>query len=76
VTAFKSTIGERHGKARMPCVVLTGAPQKAGERLGDDLFNLDGENKSRKRHGLRAPCKKRRERSGGAVQPVTPQKPT
>jgi hypothetical protein len=41
VTAFKFTIGERNGKARMPCVVLAGAPQKAGERLGDDLFNLD-----------------------------------
>jgi hypothetical protein len=33
------TIGERHEKVRMPRVVLTGAPQKAGERLGDDLLN-------------------------------------
>ena len=59
----------------MPCVVLTGAPQKAGERLGDDLFSLDEKQKPQ-RHGLRAPCKKRRERSGGAVQPVTSQEPT
>ncbi len=40
VTAFKSTIGERHGKAQMTCVVQTGAPQKAGERLCDDLFSF------------------------------------
>jgi hypothetical protein len=29
--------------------VQTGAPQKAGERLGDDLFNLDGKAKRRRR---------------------------
>jgi hypothetical protein len=40
VTAFKLSIGERHEKARLPCVVLIGAPQKAGERLDDDLFIL------------------------------------
>jgi len=29
----------RKNKSNMPCFVLTGAPQKAGERLGDDLLN-------------------------------------
>lgn len=39
VTAFKSTIGERHEKAKAPAPreKLTGAPQKAGERLSIDL---------------------------------------
>ena len=78
VTGFKSTIGVRHEKTRIPRVVLTGAPRKAGERLGDELFNLDEKTKAAapQRHGLRAPCKKRRERSSGAVQPVTSKEPT
>jgi hypothetical protein len=41
VTGLKSNILERLEKACMPRVVLTGAPQKARERLVDDLFNLD-----------------------------------
>jgi hypothetical protein len=47
VTGLKSYILERHEKAAklvtpcMPRVVLIGAPKKAGERIGDDLFNLD-----------------------------------
>jgi len=57
VTAFKSTIGERHEKARMPCVVLTGAPQKAGERLGDDLFNLDEKTKTASATAYALPAK-------------------
>jgi hypothetical protein len=66
VTGLKSTIEERHGKASMPCVVLTGAPQKAGERLGDDLFNLDGKAKTASATAYALPAKAR-ERSGGAV---------
>jgi hypothetical protein len=66
VTAFKLSIGERNEKARMPRVVLAGAPHKTGERLNDDLFSL-GEKQKPQSHGLRAPCKKRRERSSGAA---------
>ena len=32
-------------KSRMPCFVQAGAPQTAGERLGDDLFNLEEKQK-------------------------------
>ena len=46
MTGLKSNILERHEKACMPRVVLTGAPQKAGERLGDDLFNQDEKTKA------------------------------
>ena len=52
MTAFKFTIGERHGKAQMPCVVQIGAPQKAGERLTDDLFSM-GRQAIRRRRTLR-----------------------
>jgi len=57
VTAFKSTIGERNGKADTPSVVLTGAPQKAGERLGDDLFNLDEKTKAASATAYALPAK-------------------
>ena len=31
--------------SRLPSLVLAGAPQKTGERLGDDLFSLDEKQK-------------------------------
>jgi hypothetical protein len=42
----------RKNKCRMPCFVLAGAPQKAGERLTDDLFSL-GRQAIRRRWTLR-----------------------
>jgi hypothetical protein len=57
VTAFKTTIEERHGKARMPCVVLIGAPQKAGERIGDDLFSRDEKTKAASASAYALPAK-------------------
>jgi hypothetical protein len=55
--------------------VQIGAPRKAGERLGDDLFNLDGKTKATSATAYALPAKAR-ERSGGAAQPVTSQGPT
>jgi hypothetical protein len=66
----------RKNKCRMPCFVQTGAPCKGQGAPSRRPFQPGRENKSRKHHGLRAPCKKRRERSGCAVQPVTSQEPT
>jgi len=67
--------GEKHPTVRPGRVVLTGAPQKAGERIEDDLFNLDGKAKAASATAYALPAKAK-ERSGGAAQPVTSQGPT
>jgi hypothetical protein len=75
--------GKKPPAVRPGRAVLTGAPRKAGERLVDDLrrscdsklFNLDGKAKAASATAFALPAKAR-ERSGGAVQPVTSQKPT
>jgi len=67
------------GTPRKSTHAMCGADRRSPKSRGAPRrrpFQPGRENKSRKRHGLRAPCKKRRERSGGAVQPVTSQGPT